>query len=293
MVFHWLFDWFANKGESMTKRILWMMLALVVLSLTATVNAQPGRRGGPPPGVGGPLDGGQNPGRPFGPPGGQFDLLLSEARIGGKAVKGSPYSASIITENVQVLADGTRITNKGEGKFFRDGEGRTRLERTLTIAGPFVISGEAPKVVFIYDPVAGANYVLDERNKLVRKMAPPGPPPGQRPPVSESGKTESLGKQMIEGVEAEGTRTTVTIPVGQIGNDRPIEIVSERWEAVELKVVVLSKHKDPRLGEVTYRLTNITRSEQPKTLFDAPADYKVIEDSPHRGGPPRGGKRPF
>ncbi len=277
----------------MTRRILWMMFAVALLSFTVTANAQPGRRGGPPPGVGGPPDGGQNPGRPFGPPGGQFDLLLSEMRFGGKVVKGSPYSASIITENVQVLADGTRITNKGEGKFFRDGEGRTRLERTVTIAGPFVISGEAPKVVFIYDPVVSVNYVLDEKNKLVRKMAPSGPPPGQRPLVTESAKIESLGKQTIEGVEAEGTRTTVTIPIGQIGNDRPIDIVSERWEAVELKVVVLSKHKDPRLGEVIYRLANINRAEQPKALFEAPADYKVVEEERHRGGPPRGGKRPF
>ena len=213
---------------------------------------------------------------------------------GGKVVKGAPYSASIITENVQVLADGTRITNKSEGKFYRDGEGRTRLERTLTIAGPFVVTGEAPKVVFIYDPVADVNYVMDEKNKFIRKLpASPGPPPSERHPFSESGKTESLGRQTIAGVEAEGTRTTVTIPVGQIGNDRPIEIVSERWESIELKVVVLSKHKDPRLGEVTYRLASINRSEQPKSLFEAPADYKMVEGDQHRGGPPRSGKRPF
>ena len=42
-------------------------------------------------------------------------------------------------------------------------------------------------------------------------------------------RTESLGKQNIEGVEAEGTRTTVTIPAGKIGNELPIDIVSERW----------------------------------------------------------------
>ncbi|MEK7257957.1 MAG: hypothetical protein AAB316_24575 [Bacteroidota bacterium] len=287
----------------MNRKVLWLIVAVVFLMLPAIANAQPGRRGGPPPGFGGPPDGGQNPGRPpFGPPGGgpggpQFDMLLSEIRFGGKVVKGAPYSASIVTENIQVLADGTRISNKGEGKFFRDSEGRTRLERTLTISGPFVISGEAPKMAFIYDPVAGVNYMLEERNRIARKFfAPSGtPPPGQPGRASDQEKTESLGKQIIEGVEAEGVRITVTIPTGQIGNDRPIEIVSERWEATELKVVVLSKHKDPRFGETIYRLTNINRGEQAKSLFEVPAGYSIHEGGPpsERGGPPRGGKRPF
>ncbi|HSK65178.1 MAG TPA: hypothetical protein VK893_15095, partial [Pyrinomonadaceae bacterium] len=57
---------------------------------------------------------------------------------------------------------------------------------------------------------------------------------------------EQLGKQVIEGVEAEGTRTTITIPAGEIGNDRPIEIVSERWYSPELQLVVMTRHSDPR-----------------------------------------------
>lgn len=276
----------------MSKRTL-MMIGIVVLALPTIVgvaNAQPGRRDASPPGVGGPSNGQDV--RPFGPPPG-LDVLLSEIRFGGKVVKGAPYSAAIVTENIQMLADGTRISNKGEGRFFRDSEGRTRLERTLTIAGPFVISGEAPKMVFIYDPVIGVNYMLDEVNRIARKFSPQGAPPaGQAPLGGGQEKTESLGKQTIEGVEAEGVRTTVTIPVGQIGNDRPIEIVSERWEATELKVIVLSKHKDPRLGEVIYKLTNIQRNEQPKSLFELPAGYRTFEGSPMGGPPMRGGRRP-
>ncbi|MFN0107975.1 MAG: hypothetical protein ACKVZH_03905 [Blastocatellia bacterium] len=277
----------------MNKKVLAALVGIILMAAIAQAQP-PGRGGGRPPGVGGPPDG--KGGRPFGPPPG-MDVLLSEIRFGGKVVKGAPYSAAIVTENVQALADGTRIVNKSEGKFFRDNEGRTRLERTLTIAGPFVVSGEAPKMVFIYDPIAGVNYMLDERNKIARKFAPPSgaPPPNQAPPATGQEKTESLGKQTIEGVEAEGVRTTVTIAVGAVGNDRPIEIVSERWEATELKVVVLSKHKDPRLGEVIYRLTSINRAEQPKSLFEVPADYKVVEGGPMGppgGSPVRGGRRP-
>ena len=90
-------------------------------------------------------------------------------------------------------------------------------------------------------------------------------------------KTEKLGTQMIEGVSAEGTRETITIPAGQIGNDREMKIVSERWYSPELQVTVMSKHSDPRNGETVYKLTNINRSEPPRTLFEVPADYTVDE----------------
>ena len=90
-------------------------------------------------------------------------------------------------------------------------------------------------------------------------------------------KDEQLGKQIIEGVEAEGTRTTVTIAAGEIGNERPIEIVSERWFSPELQLVVMTRNSDPRTGETTYKLTNINRSEPAKSLFEVPSDYTIKE----------------
>ena len=88
---------------------------------------------------------------------------------------------------------------------------------------------------------------------------------------------EQLGKQNIEGVEAEGTRTTVTIAAGEIGNERPIEIVSERWYSPELQLVVMTRHSDPRTGETTYKLTNVNRAEPAKSLFEVPSDYTIKE----------------
>ena len=88
---------------------------------------------------------------------------------------------------------------------------------------------------------------------------------------------EQLGKQLIEGVEAEGTRTTVTIPAGEIGNERPIEIVSERWYSPELQLVVMTRHSDPRSGETTYKLTNINRTEPAKSLFEVPSGFTIRE----------------
>jgi hypothetical protein len=90
-------------------------------------------------------------------------------------------------------------------------------------------------------------------------------------------KEESLGTQTIEGVTAEGTRKTFTVPAGEIGNTLPMELVRETWYSPELQLVVMSKHRDPRSGETTYRLTNLTRSEPDHSLFGVPADYNVSE----------------
>ena len=125
-------------------------------------------------------------------------------------------------------------------------------------------------------------------------MAAPAPPPGgefaagviaaqsggfnfsfERKPADA--KKESLGKRSFDGVEAEGTRHTHTIPAGEIGNEQPINVVSESWYSPELQVTVMTRHSDPRFGETTYRLTNISRSEPAPALFHVPSDYTVQE----------------
>ncbi len=93
---------------------------------------------------------------------------------------------------------------------------------------------------------------------------------------------EQLGTTFMEGVAVEGTRTTVTIPAGQIGNEQPINIVSERWMSPDLKVLVMSKQSDPRIGETTYRLTNLSRAEPSAELCQIPADFKVMEPGTNR-----------
>jgi len=98
-------------------------------------------------------------------------------------------------------------------------------------------------------------------------------------------KVESLGTQPIEGVNAEGTRSTLTIPAGDIGNTLPIEVVDETWYSPELQITVMTKHRDPRSGETTYRLTNISRSEPDRSLFEVPADYTVEEGKPSPNQP--------
>jgi hypothetical protein len=88
---------------------------------------------------------------------------------------------------------------------------------------------------------------------------------------------EDLGSQVVEGVSANGTRSTTVIPAGAIGNEQPITIVSEQWFSPDLEMLVLTRHSDPRVGETTYRLANIGRAEPDRSLFQVPSDYTVQE----------------
>jgi hypothetical protein len=226
----------------------------------------------------------------------------------GGAVIGVPYSAEQVTEHVQTLSDGTHISQPSpKVMFYRDSQGRTRIERTFPLP-PGVSAAEiaVPSFIEISDPVSGVHYTLEPRNHMARKMSfPTAPPPPSAsnsatasapsgrvlprtipaPPVSASdGQTqrpqfshESLGTETVEGILAEGSRTTVVYPTGAMGNDRPITTVSETWMSPELKVVVLSKNSDPRNGESTTRLTNISRAEPDPSLFQIPSDYEIVD----------------
>jgi len=225
---------------------------------------------------------------------------------GGKPVKGAPYSAEAVTETMQALADGNRISRRQTAQLYRDSEGRTRRQEKLGVVGPWAKSGEPREIISINDPASGSSYVLEPDTKTARKNSLRGPAvmfkSGNAAGVthekfniavdhqvqihkktaaadSDRVKTESLGKRVIEGVEAEGTRTTTTIPAGEIGNDRPIEIIGERWFSQELGTVVMTRRSDPRFGETTYRLSSVVRGEPGRYLFEVPSDYTIKEDT--------------
>lgn len=86
---------------------------------------------------------------------------------------------------------------------------------------------------------------------------------------------EDLGSRNIEGVDCTGTRQTITIPAGEIGNEKPISIVRETWFAPVISAVVESISDDPRYGKTTYQLKNVQINEPPRSMFEAPADFKA------------------
>ena len=235
---------------------------------------------------------------------GTFKLLGS--RVGmGKVVKGAPYSATAITEHTQTLSDGNQIIQKNEAAYYRDSEGRTRIDQKLKTIGKWTAPGDPAQVITIFDPVTGNHYSLNSKTRIAlldargpqkpsNPMPKPNPQAKPQPigPVTKSTeqdqhsvakegsdrkKKESLGNRVIEGISAEGSRQTVTIPAGEIGNVAPIEITDESWYSPELQLPVMTRHHDPRSGDTTYRLTNINRSEPARSLFEVPSDYQIVD----------------
>ena len=218
-------------------------------------------------------------------PGGQLtaDAMALESVDVGPPVKDAPYSAQATTEIIQPLADGNRIVRRTSALLYRDSRGRTRRETTLEGIAGIIVAGDPLRTITVSDPESGTTYVIaaDKHVRVLRHRSSDSPgagagvprmPVGRRssPQGVPGAKTneESLGMRVIEGITAEGTRTTVTIPAGVIGNERPIKSVTERWFSPELKIVVLSRRSDPRFGETTYRLTTISRAEPPAALFE-------------------------
>jgi hypothetical protein len=211
-------------------------------------------------------------------------------------VKGVPYSAHAVTSVKQTLPTGSEISTEVTALVARDADGRTRREQTLTALGPWALrSAEEPRrsptVVLIQDPVKGVNYTLDPGTHLARMNRTRTPAeieaarrlenerraqePRREPrPEPRAERSTDLGVQTIEGVKAQGKRTVTTLAAGTIGNTAPIEIVVETWYSPELQVVVLGKRSDPRVGDMTYRLTQIKRADPPPSLFEVPADYR-------------------
>ncbi|HEU0174975.1 MAG TPA: energy transducer TonB [Blastocatellia bacterium] len=151
------------------------------------------------------------------------------------------------------------------------------------VSGHPLLQEEAVKAArgWVFKPSEVSGRAIQTRGILTFnfELTDEAPAPAQpaKSGAKPTTKTESLGKQMVEGTECGGERAVTTMPVGTIGNDRPIETVNETWYSPELKIMILSKRRDPRFGESTYSVTNITRSEPYAELFLPPSDYKLID----------------
>jgi hypothetical protein len=254
---------------------------------------------GPPPG-------------PDGPMGGRMEILGFSEMHPGKVVTGAAYSAVAVSETTQTLGDGTVIDRKVQSNVYRDSQGRTRKETTLPAVGPLATSGQSKSFVMVNDPVASKSFVLHADTKVATLLpAHNRGPKGKnatagttttganvetRMQAREQGEIASgrlqkadLGTQVINGINAQGTRYTRTIAAGEIGNDKVITVTSERWYSPDLQVVVKSVRTDPRFGQTTYTLTNIQRTEPAAALFTVPADYTVQQGGPGPGGRGRRG----
>jgi hypothetical protein len=244
-----------------------------------------------------------------------FGLPLPVRRLAVMPTLGLPFSADGITTTTQVLADGTRLEQQTNTRLFRDSAGRVRREQAIV-----GLMQAALPVVTITDPAAAVSYTLDARTRTAYRaplqayvrtsgMPMPGdrttgsasyrngrvvsrttPTPRARAegpndavgviPSGTGSRIETLSTLQIAGLWSSGTRTSVTLARGMVGNNRPFDVTTERWTSTDLNVVTLSRSDDPRVGTTEYRLTSVVRAEPPADLFVIPAEYRVVDTVP-------------
>jgi hypothetical protein len=211
----------------------------------------------------------------------------------GKVVTGAPYSATVTNQVTQTLADGNTIQRTTSAQVARDSQGRTYEQQTVQ-GGPLAQNGPVT-LTFISDPTTGYSYVLNPTTKVatrrVLKASSSSASTGDHL-RSQSGATaqntanrveSDLGVQTVNGVSAQGKIVTRTVPALAVGNAQPIVSTSETWYSPDLQIPVLAKRSDPRVGQSTYSLTNISRAEPPASLFQIPSNY-TVQDAPANGG---------
>jgi hypothetical protein len=239
----------------------------------------------------------------------QVDTLsftTPDANFERTVVKNAAFSADSVTEHFQTLNDGNRMGRKSTAHIYRDTQGRTRREHELARGNVQTPDGQPPRIIVINDPIGRVNYVIETQTGIARKMELPpervmeamqrtmggNAPFSVLMPTSAAHRRQAEGDaaspppepvrekllpQTIEGVAAEGTRITVTIPAGEFDNEKPLVITHEEWYAPELHMIVLMKHNDPRFGETNFRLTNIMRGDPAPELFQLPSGYRVVD----------------
>ena len=146
-----------------------------------------------------------------------------------RVVKGAPYCADANHETVQLLPDSAggapnKIVKNTATRLCRDGEGRTRQE---------VTSG-GRKLIYLRDPVAKENWVLDPERKTARSM------PGVSEVMAftdghEPGRTSEWARELRDKIKEQVS--TSMAAAGAPGSK------GKRVEAIEVEPVMITRNE--------------------------------------------------
>jgi hypothetical protein len=217
--------------------------------------------------------------------------LLSSVAIGQNRgvfvtpIPNAPLMAVVNTQSSRILEDGTTLNQKTLSAIARDGHGRIFNERRPLVpasdtATPPILS------ILIYDPQTRTSTFIDPQHRTAWQNTLNRPPSAEPPevgsipltrnsPASPYVKEEDLGTRKMEGVDVHGIRDTQTVSAEKNGG-KEVAVVDEYWYSEDLRLNMLTIHRDPRTGEQTTTVTQVDRGEPDPSIFEIPADYKVI-----------------
>jgi hypothetical protein len=195
-------------------------------------------------------------------------------------VSGRPFSARSTTEWTRKLEDGTVVRNHLLTVVARDSQGRIYRERHDFV--PTDSNQQSPLLAIrILDPVAHtetlcyvATHLCDIKvyhGRTSFTLRPPGPFDNGKRSLAR----ESIGHDVLDGIDVVGTRETITIAANVVGNSQPLVSTREFWYSPDLQVNLAITRKDPRDGTQTVRVSEVSRTEPDPSLFKIPSGFVV------------------
>lgn len=202
----------------------------------------------------------------------------------------APFEATVLIESTRVMEDGGTMTRHTFNHVARDSEGRVRLERRQMLPASSVTVEPAVLAVILIDMEAGTRTECNAFSKLCRMLtvhrgahAPilPAGPIGNR----EYLERVDLGHEQKAGMDAVGTRETLTLATDVDGNNRPMISRKEIWYSPALQINLSSTRYSPKTGTDVLTVGEINLGEPPAALLSLPAGYRLVDERTAAGGP--------
>ena len=214
------------------------------------------------------------------PDGGTREVLIS---ILIPSLPNAPFTATVNTEWIRQLPDGSTITLKNHRAIARDAAGRIFQERRTLVPDDGKTQPGITQIE-ISDPVTHELYICMPHGRTcqVEVFSPPEflpytPPAKVHMAQGSTSESEDLGKQSIGGFETVGVRETTIISAGTIGNSSPLLSKREFWFSPKLGVNLISKRQDPFSGTQNFEVSDITLDEPDAKLFEVPSGFKILD----------------
>ncbi len=200
----------------------------------------------------------------------------------------APFSATVHTEWIRPLPGGGTFTLVNQRQVARDSLGRIYQERWYLVPKDGKTQSQM-YLVQIFDPFAHtfvSCYLLRTPHVCVREPYPETatttyiPPSTQNSPLPNGNgfrTHEDLGIQDIDGFETVGSRDTMTVNQGVIGNDKPFNVSREFWFASRLGINLRSEISDPTFGKEVFSVTEVNPLDPDPKLFEIPGGFEIVD----------------
>jgi len=193
---------------------------------------------------------------------------------------GKPFSGRSTTEWTRTLEDGTVVSTHLFAMVARDSQGRIYRERRHFVPTDSNQQSALTHILF-FDPLTQTRTECSVATHLCDVTGYHAPTTFTPPPVGPIGDgtsfrgRDNLGDDIIDGLKVIGTRDTITLNAGVVGNSQPLVSTREFWYSPDLQINLAVTRKDPRQGTQVIRVGELSRAEPDPALFKVPAGFRI------------------